>query len=124
MTKIIHPESMILMPAKSRLEAVFDMLKQVFEADSKNLPGLYVHPNDKWTDDAWVDSKGHIHMCEADYFQLKNWGLPTVHLQTVKDVAMFKIGEEKDKAIILDPDQKRAKNSALMDSIGPQTLEN
>jgi len=124
MSKIIKPEAMILMPEKPRILAIFDMLKDVFDAAPENLPGFYVHPNDKWTGDAWVDSKGHLHMCEADFFKLKNMGMPTNHMKTIRDVSMHKIDVAKKMIRTLNPDQQTAKNSALLDTLGPQTVKN
>jgi len=118
---IKYPSSMLLQPKKPRIVQVFEMLKAVFEAAPENLPGLVVHTNVSWTNDAWVDDAGNLHMCEADYFRLKNDGLPTIHLQTINDVAFFKIDVGK-KIEKLNPDQKRAKDKALLSVLGPGSL--
>lgn len=118
---IKKPGSLILEPEKPRIVQVFAMLKAVFEAEPENLPGLVVHTNQSWTNDPWVDDKGHLHMNETDFFRLKNDGMPVIHLKTVKDVAFFKIDVEK-KIEKLNPDQKKAKDEALLAVLGPGSL--
>jgi len=118
---INKPGSLLLQPEKPRIVQVFNMLKAVFEAEPENLPGLVVHTNASWINDPWVDSKGHLHMNEADFFRLKNDGMPTIHLKTIKDVSFFKI-DVKKKIEKLNPDQKRAKDKALLSVLGPGSL--
>lgn len=118
---IKKPGSLILAPEKPRIVQVFAMLKAVFEAEPENLPGLVVHTNASWINDTWVDSKGHLHMNEADFLRLKNDGMPTIHLKTIKDVSFFKIDTGK-KIEKLNPDQKKAKDDALLSVLGPGSL--
>jgi len=52
-----------------------DLLRKIAQADPTKLPPLMIHDNNVWPGPAMCDTKGSVHMCEADLWRLKNKGI-------------------------------------------------
>lgn len=113
----------LILPDKPWLLVIHDLMKELHDTAPQNLPGIYVHNNQKWQCEAWVDAKGHLHMCEADFFALKKMGVPTVFIKNLtEDISAHKIDHGK-KFEALNPDQDKKKNKLLLDKVGPEAID-
>ena len=113
----------LILPDKPWLLVIHDLMKELRDTAPHILPDIFVHSNQKWTCETWVDAKGHLHMCEADYFALKKMGVPTVFIKNLtEDISLHKVDHGK-KFDALNPDQIKQKNKLLLDKVGPEVID-
>ena len=102
---------------------LFEAIKKIYESEPHNLPMIIVHGNAYWSDPAMADSKGRLHMCEADFLYMKSQGAPTKLVREIdktKSEHVFDIGQF---ATGLDPDAaKKRQVDKVKDIWGPDKL--